>query len=759
MQSGITDQYIYFVAVDATDYVTRETGLSTWTVYRSRNGAAAVAYTTPTISEISAANMPGVYALLLDEDMTIDAGDDSQEIVYHITHAGMAPVTRTIELYRPIVTAGQTITVANGAADADLERIQGTVVNTPSVAGILEVDVTHFNGTAGTFASGRPEVNMSHIAGAAVSTTTAQIGVNAVQISGDATAADNAELFFDGTGYNAANSTVGTVTTTTTATNVTTVNGLAANVITAASMAADASAEIADAVWDEDATAHQTQGTFGQAIGDPGADTDTIWALVNTNLDATVSSRASQTSLDTLDDYVDTEVAAIKTKTDFLPSANAGAAGGLLIAGSNAATTFATLTVTGATTLTGNVACAAGITITQSTVNGHGISITGNGTGDGVHIVGGATSGNGIYAEGVGIGAGAWLHGGSDSGTSGLYCDASGDGHGIYSQGSGAGNGMYVLSDVLGTGNAVAFSSANGTGDGLDITGEIGLDLNGTGGDHISPSAASQIADYVWDEATAGHTTAGTTGKALTDAGSAGDPWSTALPGAYGAGTAGKILGDNLNATVSSRASQTSVDTIDDFLDTEIAAIITTLGTPAGASISADILQVKNYVDDIGVAGAGLTAIPWNAAWDAEVQSEVNDGLIAYDAATGSDVPSAATIADAVWDEALAGHAGVGSTGAALSAAGSAGDPWSTVLPGAYGAGTAGKIIGDNINATISSRATQASVDTVDTVVDAIKAKTDNLTFTVAGQVDANAESMNGTEILGNGSSGDLWRG
>lgn len=38
------------------------------------------------------------------------------------------------------------------------------------------------------------------------------------------------------------------------------------------------------------------------------------------NLDATISSRASQTSLDTLDDYVDTEVAAIKAKTDNLPS-------------------------------------------------------------------------------------------------------------------------------------------------------------------------------------------------------------------------------------------------------------------------------------------------------------------------------------------------------------------------------------------------------------------------------------------------------
>jgi hypothetical protein len=48
-----------------------------------------------------------------------------------------------------------------------------------------------------------------------------------------------------------------------------------------------------DAVWDEDATAHQTQGTFGQAIGDPASDSDSIWALVNTNLNATVSSRSS----------------------------------------------------------------------------------------------------------------------------------------------------------------------------------------------------------------------------------------------------------------------------------------------------------------------------------------------------------------------------------------------------------------------------------------------------------------------------------
>jgi hypothetical protein len=104
------------------------------------------------------------------------------------------------------------------------------------------------------------------------------------------------------------------------------VTAIAAGGITAGSIAADAIgaaadavAEIADAVWDEDATGHQTQGTFGQAIGDPASDSDTIWGLANTNLNATVSSRASQTSVDTVDDFLDTEIAAIKAKTDLIP--------------------------------------------------------------------------------------------------------------------------------------------------------------------------------------------------------------------------------------------------------------------------------------------------------------------------------------------------------------------------------------------------------------------------------------------------------
>lgn len=117
--SGVITEYIYFVALDSTDLVTRETGLATFTVYRSRNGGAATLYTTPTIAEISAANMPGVYALLIDEDTTIDAGYDTQEMCLHITHAGMAAVSRTIELYRAKMTLGETLPVASSALGAN----------------------------------------------------------------------------------------------------------------------------------------------------------------------------------------------------------------------------------------------------------------------------------------------------------------------------------------------------------------------------------------------------------------------------------------------------------------------------------------------------------------------------------------------------------------------------------------------------------------------------------------------------------------
>jgi hypothetical protein len=79
--------------------------------------------TTPTINETDSSNMPGIYELLLDEDMSIAAGNDSEEMIFYITHAGMAPVKRVIELYRPKITAGETLSTSGGVAEANLEEI------------------------------------------------------------------------------------------------------------------------------------------------------------------------------------------------------------------------------------------------------------------------------------------------------------------------------------------------------------------------------------------------------------------------------------------------------------------------------------------------------------------------------------------------------------------------------------------------------------------------------------------------------------
>jgi hypothetical protein len=217
----------------------------------------------------------------------------------------------------------------------------------------------------------------------------------------------------------------------------------------------------------------------------------------------------------------------------------------------------------------------------------------------------------------------------------------------------------------------------------------------------LATDAVNEIVDQTWDELLSGHVISGSTGAGLSAAGGSGDPWSTALPGAYGAGTAGKIIGDNINATVSSRATQTSVDTIDDFLDTEIAAILADTnelqtdwadGGRLDLILDARASQTSlNTLDDyVDTEVAAIKAKTDQFVFTVANQVDAN-------ALTGGGGATAAAVADAVWDEILSGHAVAGSTGEALAAAGSAGDPWITPIPAAYAAGTAGYIVGTRI--------------------------------------------------------------
>lgn len=193
--SGVTDQYIYFVAVDSTDYVTRETGLTTFTVYRSRDGAAAAAMTTPTVNETDATNMPGVYELLLDEDMTIGSGNDSEEMVFHITKTGMAPVTRTIELYRPKITAGNTLDVtATGAAGIDWGNIENKTTSVDLSATSINLCDTITTYTGNTVQTGDSYARLGAPVAASISADIAVVDGNVDSILTDTGTTLQAEL-------------------------------------------------------------------------------------------------------------------------------------------------------------------------------------------------------------------------------------------------------------------------------------------------------------------------------------------------------------------------------------------------------------------------------------------------------------------------------------------------------------------------------------------------------------------------------------
>ncbi|MCH8314088.1 MAG: hypothetical protein IID17_14000 [Nitrospinae bacterium] len=113
---GFADQFLYFNA--------GQVGLASFTVYRSRNGAAAAAFNSPTINETDATNMPGVYELLLDEDMTIGGGNLTEAMSFWITHAAMSPVFAEIELFAlNNLAASDVLTQINAALDTAITEL------------------------------------------------------------------------------------------------------------------------------------------------------------------------------------------------------------------------------------------------------------------------------------------------------------------------------------------------------------------------------------------------------------------------------------------------------------------------------------------------------------------------------------------------------------------------------------------------------------------------------------------------------------
>jgi hypothetical protein len=135
-------------------------------------------------------------------------------------------------------------------------------------------------------------------------------------------------------------------------------------------------------------------------------------------------------------------------------------------------------------------------------------------------------------------------------------------------------------------------------------------------------------------------------------------------------------------------------------LDTQIADLPTVSEFNARTLASADYFVVSDYTSPPSAATIA------DAVWDELQTGHTTIGSFGYyldsrvSTVGGGTPPTASAIADAVWDEVLAGHLTAGTTGAALNASGGAGDPWSTTLPGAYTGDQAGRLLADIVDST-----------------------------------------------------------
>lgn len=236
------------------------------------------------------------------------------------------------------------------------------------------------------------------------------------------------------------------------------------------------------------------------------------------------------------------------------------------------------------------------------------------------------------------------------------------------------------------------------------------------------------VTDAIWDEPLAGHLTPGTTGKALQDAGATADPgaiadavWDEAAVDHTGVGSMGQLQ-NRLDATISSRA-QTG-----DAMDLVANAVdATTLDASAVGEIADGVWDEPL----IGHAIVGSTGEALNRL-DVDVSTRAAPGAamdLVTDAVDSGALATSAVdeIVDQVWREQISDHSGVaGSTAETLAnvaappSAGVIADAvWDEILAGHTVAGSAGDVLA-RVDVDVSTRATPgAAMDLVTNAVDA----------------------------------------
>jgi len=155
--------------------------------------------------------------------------------------------------------------------------------------------------------------------------------------------------------------------------------------------------------------------------------------------------------------------------------------------------------------------------------------------------------------------------------------------------------------------------------------------------------------------------------------------------------------------------------------------VITAVLAASGSRIAAQGIGLVSETDFV-------TASPTSSAIADEVQTRTIAAVTTVNGLAANEITATAIASNAITDAKIASNA-ITAAKIATDAIGSA------------------QLATSAVTEIQAGLATAAALTTTDGKVDGIKAKTDSLTFTVAGQVDANTRRIAGTTITGNGVS------
>lgn len=271
------------------------------------------------------------------------------------------------------------------------------------------------------------------------------------------------------------------------------------------------------------------------------------------------------------------------------------------------------------------------------------------------------------------VAAAVWDEARSSHTTSGTF------GQGVASvQGNVTGSAASVTGNV---GGNVAGSVGSVTGNvGGNVTGSVGsVATNGITATSLDATAGAEIADAVWDEPRTDHVAAGSFGQSLQLIRS-------------GTAQAGASTTITLDASASA---------INDFYNNTLIEIIG--GTGAG--------QARFISDYVGTSKVATVSEVWSTTPDSSSVFAIES----FGAIPGATAPTAAQVADAVWDETRADHTTAGTFG--QGAASVQGNVTGTV------ASVTGNVAG-NVTGSVGSLAAQAKADVNAEVVDVLNVDT-----------------------------------